>query len=726
MRAQRHASPDDIDITSLWGSIKTSLPRLAIASMLAGALTFAVLSLMAPRYVSEARLAIVAKGANDPFKDPRTEGSNPESVAVRMDKEAVNTHLQALQSPDLGAKIADEMKLAERPEFNNAAGSPDKLSAILRLAGIGGPKAGESEQDRVLSNYFKQLEAYAPKESRSIVVRFTSIDAQLAADVANKIADSYRAKLATQTVSESDDVTKALEPKITKLKDEVAASEAEIERFRGEANIFKGGQGSTGLNEQQLAELTAELSKAKGARSDIETRAKSAREMMKSGSADILPDVQKSPLILSLVQQRVRLERQVSELSATLLPGHPRMHQINADLAGLKRQITAEITKVVDSLEKEAKVAALREESINKSLSEIKARVVTTGPDEVKLRNLEASAKAKRGELDSLQAQYESARARSDSRAVPVEAQVITKARASSIPVFPKKGPYALLASLAIGLFGLAWTITRSLLTGARPAARPVARDIRLPDPVPPAPKGLRNEPVAAASAEPTLSDRVVRIANIAALAGHLESHIPASGACRSIVVGDASSLDPGPEAVELAKELATRGHAVIVVDWSPDSSGLAQGLGLARTPGMTELFEGAAKFEDVVQRLPNSSAHFIASGSAMSYAAEGPEADQINLILDALDEAYAHIIVAGPYEAARNLFEVIEGRFDCGVTIVDAKRRVSVIQDPPGTFLGYEVSDMEIVRYERKDGAVPMQRILRATGAKREEAHPA
>ena len=239
-------------------------------------------------------------------------------------------------------------------------------------------------------------------------------------------------------------------------------------------------------------------------------------------------------------------------------------------------------------------------------------------------------------------------------------------------------------------------------------------------------PKGLRNEPVAAAPAEPTLSDRVVRIANIAALAGHLESHVPASGACRSIVVGDASSLDPGPEAVELAKELATRGHAVIVVDWSPDSSGLAQGLGLARTPGMTELFEGAAKFEDVVQRLPNSSAHFIASGAAMSYAAEGPEADQINLILDALDEAYAHIIVAGPYEASRNLFEVIEGRFDCGVTIVDAKRRVSVIQDPPGTFLGYEVADMEIVRYERKDGAVPAQRILRATGAHRGEAHPA
>ncbi len=45
------------------------------------------------------------------------------------------------------------------------------------------------------------------------------------------------------------------------------------------------------MSDPVLSELTAELTKAKSARSEAEARAKSAREMMKAGSADALPDV---------------------------------------------------------------------------------------------------------------------------------------------------------------------------------------------------------------------------------------------------------------------------------------------------------------------------------------------------------------------------------------------------------------------------------------------------
>ncbi|MGL1530594.1 hypothetical protein ACSTIU_23615, partial [Vibrio parahaemolyticus] len=75
--------------------------------------------------------------------------------------------------------------------------------------------------------------------------------------------------------------------------------------------------------------------------------------MVRGGSGEALPDVQNSPLIQNLVQQRVRAERQIAELSATLLPGHPRMQQLKADLAGLKKQIGAEVTKIVDGLSRE-------------------------------------------------------------------------------------------------------------------------------------------------------------------------------------------------------------------------------------------------------------------------------------------------------------------------------------------------------------------------------------
>lgn len=729
MRQRHAASPDDIDIPSLWSSLKQSLPRILLASLLTGALTYAVTMLIAPRYMSEARLTIEAKGNNDPFKDPRREGGSSESVNVRMDREAINTHVQALQSPDLAAKVADELKLSGRKEFNSKLGSVDTLSGLLRMVGIGAPRASENEQDLTLTNYFKRLEVYSPKESRSIVVRFSSVDRDLAASVANALSEAYRSSLATETIAETDEVQKALEPKIEKLKEELASAEAEVERFKGQANLFKGGQQSTGLNEQQLAELTGELTKAKAARSEADARAKSAKEMMKLGSADALPDVQRSPLMQNLVQQRVRLERQLSELAASLLPGHPRMQQMNADLSGLKKQINGEVAKVVESLEKEAKVSAMREESISKSLDEIKSRVITTAPDEVKLRSLEANAKAKRTELEGLQAKYEASRARADeSRIIPVEARIDSKARPASVAFFPKRGPFALLASMAIAVFGVAWSLTRALIKGARggsveEAGRSVAMVSRPTLKVEPS---LPAVAAAAKSADPgQLPDRYTSVASVAEIAARILEKAPASSGCRTLVTGEGSEIDPGQTAIDIVKALATAGHAVILIDWNPDGSGLAQKLSLSRTPGATELTKNWVKFEEVIQKLPQSTAHFIASGSAMPLGSEGPTPEQINLVLDALDEAYAHIVATGPYDAVRNLFEVIEGRFDVGVTVSEPGVRPSVLKDPPGTFLGYEVADIELVRFERKAGAVPVQRILRATGKLRPEAHP-
>jgi uncharacterized protein involved in exopolysaccharide biosynthesis len=173
--------------------------------------------------------------------------------------------------------------------------------------------------------------------------------------------------------------------------------------------------------------------------------------MVKAGNAEALPDVQRSPLIQNLVQQRVRVERQISELSATLLPAHPRMRQLHADLDGLQRQIKSEVGKIVEGIEKGATVATLREDAIKKNLADVKARVVDTGEDAVKLRQLEAGAKSKRAELESLQARFEANRVRADKRAIPVEAQIVSLARpracrASKAPTRSLQWPFCCLA----------------------------------------------------------------------------------------------------------------------------------------------------------------------------------------------------------------------------------------------------------------------------------------
>lgn len=730
-----NASPDNIELSAVFAAVRKRVPRLLVLSGLIGALTFFGLGLAAPRYQSEAELVVSAKGISDPFASPRKDGGGSDAVSVRMDKEAVNTHVRALLSPELGAHIAADLKLAGRPEFNPALGPVDTLGRVLRLVGIGMPRAGESEQDRVLNRFFERLEVYSPKESRAIAIRFTSNDAALAADVPNALAEAYRRSLAEQSIVETDEVQQALAPKIDRLKAEVVAADAAVERFRGEADIFKGGQQATGLNEQQLAELTAELSRARAAKSDVDARLRAARELMKAGNGDAIPEVQRSPLMQAVVQQRVRLERQISELSVTLLPGHPRMRQLNADLAGLKKQIAAEVAKVVDSLDKEATAASLRVDAVKNDIASVKSRVVDRGPDEVKLRQLETEAQAKRAELERLQAQFEANRAKADSRAVPVEAKIVSRARAASIPVFPRKGPFAALAAFATLLFGLAITITRALLAGARPPASAAVGDAdrgsgrRLPpvlertEPVlaaasaahvPDAPDGPAANPAAPL---PVTADDVVRVGTIGAIARRLSSRA-SGGGYRTLIAGETDLMGVSTHAIELAKALSEFGQSVILIDWAPEGDGLAHAISLPPSAGISDLLAGEAGFEQVVRRLPDSEAHLIAAGAPDAGLAVGPDPDRLNLVLDALDEAYDQIIVAGRYISARTFFESIEGRVDCGVIVADTGRIGAALRDPPGSYLGFEVADIDLIRFDRQHAAASSsQRVARATG---------
>ena len=98
---------------------------------------------------------------------------------------------------------------------------------------------------------------------------------------------------------------------------------------------------------------------------------------------------------------------------------------------------------------------------------------------------------------------------------------------------------------------------------------------------------------------------------------------------------------------------------------------------------------------------------------------------DQLNLTLDALDTAYDHIVVVARSDVARALFEAILGRFDAGIIVSEPKRRAK--PDVPGTFLGFEVADIELFRLECPlSGRVVQDRLARLTAKGGSEARPA
>ena len=328
-------SPDHIDLGAVARGVLRKTPVLLALAILAGAATAGVLSTMAPKYLSQAQLEVRGNGPGE---------------AGRPDKEAVGTHVRGLMSTELALKMSETLGLTRQPDFNSALEPADLYGRLWRMIGVGGAKAGETDEDRLMQAYFKQVRAYQVRDTRSIIVDCTTSDAKFSADCANRLADLYRDSLSGRAVSENTDVRAKLAPQVARLTREAAEAEALATEFRGKANLFQGGAQSTQLKDQQLSDLTAEFTRAATVRSDAEARATAAREMSVRGMAAANPDVQKSALIPRMEEQRVTLERQISELSATLLPGHPRMKQLASELAGLQGQIRAEVQKVVESL----------------------------------------------------------------------------------------------------------------------------------------------------------------------------------------------------------------------------------------------------------------------------------------------------------------------------------------------------------------------------------------
>ncbi len=169
-----------------------------------------------------------------------------------------------------------------------------------------------------------------------------------------------------------------------------------------------------------------------------------------------------------------------------------------------------------------------------------------------------------------------------------------------------------------------------------------------------------------------------------------------------------------GSHAIELAKAVAEIGQSVILIDWAPEGDGIAHALTMPQGPGIFELLSGGANFEQVVRRVPGSDAQIIGSGAFDGDMSAVLDPDRLNLVLDALDEAYDQVLVAGRYESARAFFEAIEGRVDCGVLVADPGRIGSVLRDPPGSYLGFEVAEIDLVRYDRQVAAAG-QRIMRS-----------
>ncbi len=455
---------DDIDLRSLGTALWRAKGRIIALSLLAGVVTFIALSMMRPLYTSEAR--ILVQNEETAFTRPTTEESAV-SYRTTLDEQAVQSQVQVLNSRDLILQVVKDLDLTQNTAFARDAGGT-LIHRLLGAIGIGA-SLRESPEERAANTIAKNLEVYQLSNSSVIAIEYTSGDPKLAAEIANKLADVYIGWQRDEKIAQTKDATAWLDAQIKALRKATAESEAAVETFKASEGLYSGSNNIT-LNAQQLSELNSQLILAEAQESEAQARAQLIKKMLStSGDIDATPEVLNSQLVINLIEQRVLVQRQLAELSATLLPSHPRIQQLRSELADVRAQIRTEAQKVVQSLENQAQIAAAREESLRASLNAAKSRTAGQSEAGVKLRALEREAKANRDLLESYLARYRDASARHDIGAVPAQAAIVSRAHASVLPSFPRRGPITLLIVAATALLSIGTVLAKSIIVGGAP-----------------------------------------------------------------------------------------------------------------------------------------------------------------------------------------------------------------------------------------------------------------
>ncbi|MGV1955006.1 polysaccharide biosynthesis protein UppB [Agrobacterium sp. 22-214-1] len=682
----------DIDLAQLVAAIWQRKGRIAAITLLAGGAAFVISSMMSPAYKGEARVLIESRAAS--FGASQQSNAPAEPV---LDELTVSSQVQILQSVDLIKQVAKDMKLYELDEFDPEA-HPSLISQLLVAVGVKKDPLQVLPEERVLKAFREKLQVYQVESSRVITVEFSSQDPKLAAAIPNEMMKAYIALQSGAKLDTSTEAARWLEPEIANLREKVREADRKVADYRASSDLLSAGQGET-LATRQLSDISTELGRIRGERANAEARAEGVRSALASGRPlDTFPDVVGSPTIQRLKENETTIRSQISDLSSSLLEGHPRIRALRNQLDGIQRQIQEETRKVLASLENEANVSRLRERQLVQQLNMLKSESVRAGEQQVGLNDLEREASAQRQLLETYLARYREATSRAGSvDSTPADARVISTAVEPREPYFPKTGAITIVVTLAAFLLSCIVVMLVELFTGR--ALKPMGRNQVPPLSDPPSPSRAPADPdkttdapeqpvaarhetmqpaarampvaayqpvaeeeerhlpaVAAAAAMPALPVEDVAAAkeeameeevdtdddfSIDAVAGFLATRLAKPVAAIVSPAGDSGSTT----SVMLARALSEMGRSVVLVDMTASACPTRLMAPEAGLPGVMDLLAGAAAFGETIHGDRLSDAHIVPRGNAQPREAMRA-IDRLTMILGALSDAYDTVLV--------------------------------------------------------------------------------
>ena len=587
--------------------------------------------------------------------------------ALRLDRATISSEVQVLSSRSLAEKVVDELGLVDRPEFNRHLRPPslfdplvwlprflDWLPPSLRTAWSGAdpvaPATPEEAERKIRGDVVTTLQeatvVEVVKVSRVVAVATTSEDPDLAAALANTLADLYLREQLNEKLDAARRASDWLDERVQGLRGQVERSEREVEDYRQQHGLTQA-RDST-LLEQQIYQVNTQLIAVQTKTAEADAELREARALMESeGGISSASEVLTAPLIQNLRLQEAKLAGDAAQMASEYGELHPKMINVKAELADIRTKIAVEVERILRGLENSLSVAQTRERTLERSLGDLKAEAARLAAAQARLRVLERDAAANQELYDVFLARWKETSQQDDLH--HADARIISRATVPIQPSWPNR-PAAAVLSLVVStilalllvflveqvldrgfrdadrieqLTGMSTLATVPLLTGSKDTHF----ESLLGNPMSPSAESIRmlHASLLLADNDGTESPSVV-----------ITSALPSEG--KTFV------------ALGLAHLVARSGRKVLLIDADLRQGAIRKRLGLPHEHGLADLLAGRLESADeAIQHDERSSLHVITAGRAGRTTTDILDADAMRRLIDALKPTYELIVIDAP-----------------------------------------------------------------------------